>query len=314
MTFGFDKRHLLNADRRPVLATIATANFDHVIKAYQDVLGYKVLNLSTLSAEEASHWKAPSLETARQAFMGPESGAPVYLRFVEIVSVNPKSLSCGWFALEICVRDVEALYRRLVAQGDFKAFAEPKPMPHTDRVYPMQCRGPAGEILFLNQVRGSLPEIDLPIASSDVDHLFIAILSAPDMQASITFYEDLLDMKVNEKLEFPYKTINRVHGLPLDTPHKLTTLGGMRQVALEIDQYPRNSGIPVSLKSDDIREGILMVSFTVEDFRAEITKNSEPHQSLEAAPYTGAESLICFGPGGERVELIKLPNKKADAE
>ena len=158
-------------------------------------------------------------------------------------------------------------------------------------------------------MRGSLPDIDLPIASSSVDHLFIAILSAPDMEFSNEFYCDVLNMTVNERHEIAYKTINRVHGLPMETHHKLSTLGGPRHVGLEIDQYPGLANPPRAITAETISEGILMVSFITETFDL-VPKASiiGPQKNLSVRPYNGAQSVVLLGPAAERTELIKLAN------
>lgn len=308
MNICFDKLHKLNSARHPVMATIATANFNATIKAYQTALGYVLVNRSTLSEVMAGHWGLAELKGARLALLRPKSGAPVFIRFVEIENKEPRGTSCGWFALELCVSDVEALYQHLIKDNEFTPFSEPMPLAFTDRVYPMQCKGPTGEILYLNQVRGSLPDIDLPIANSMVDHLFIAILSAPDMEEANDFYSRVLDMRVNERHEIAYKTINRVHGLPLDTLHKLSTLGGPRHVGLEIDQYPGLANTPRPITAETISEGILMVSFVTTTLDAASEDGIiEPPRIFDTAPYNGVRSVVLFGPAAERTELIELP-------
>ncbi len=307
MSINFDRTNPLNATRHPVMATIATANFDAALSAYQSVLEYELIETTTLSVEMAGHWGLAALAGARLALMRPKSGAPVFFRFVEIANKTPRGPACGWFALEICVRDVEALYQHLIGSKGFTPFAEPMPLAFTDRVYPMQCKGPSGEIIYLNQVRGSLPDIDLPIASSIVDHLFIAILSAPDMEAANEFYSDALDMTVNERHEIAYKTINRVHGLPLETLHKLSTLGGPRQVALEVDQFPGLANTPRAVMAETIGEGILMVSFATKALDdASVETISDQPASFDTVPYNGARSVVLLGPAAERTELIEL--------
>ena len=310
MKIGFEKTNKLNHARQPVMATIATADFDKTIKAYQSALGYNLVEQSVVTRGTARHWGLVGLEGVRLALMQPTSGVPVFFRFVEISNKTPQVPSCGWFALEICVQDVEALYKRLMKKNSgFAPFSEPMPLAFTDCVYPMQCRGPAGEILYLNQVRGSLPEIDLPLASSTVDHLFIAILSATDMEAANEFYCEAMDMKVNERHEIAYKTINRVYSLPLDTLHSLSTLGGPRHVSLEVDQYPGLSNTPRAATFETLKEGILMVSFITETFDAVPERAVvEAPKSFGHAPYNGAESLVLIGPAAERTELIKLPH------
>ena len=157
--------------------------------------------------------------------------------------------------------------------------------------------GPIGEILYLNEVRESLPDIALPIASSEVDHLFISVLSSRDMEASLSFYEDALGVRVNERHEIPYKTINRVYNLPLETQHKLATLGAPGQVTLEIDQAPEQARA-----RPDVYEGVWMVSFTTEKIDASIGR----HKTLLDMPYNGAKVQSLTGPDGERFELIQM--------
>ena len=111
MQIGFDKSHSLNGPRHPVMATIATANFDDSLKGYQSELGYDVVDTGNLSAGMAAQWGLPELTGARTALLRPKSGAPVFFRFIEIeISGQRTEKPLGWFALEICVKDVEALY------------------------------------------------------------------------------------------------------------------------------------------------------------------------------------------------------------
>ena len=306
MPIGFDKNHPLNAPKYPVMATIVTANLDLTLEAYQSVLGYELVTNENLSANMANHWDLADLAGARLAVLQPKSGVPVFLRFLEIEDAERPERPVGWFALEICVSDVEALYDRLIEGDAFQPFAKPMPLAFTDRVYPMQCKGPSGEILYLNQVRGSLPDIDLPIASSFVDHLFIAILSAPDMEGSIEFYSELLGVSVNERHEIAYKTINRVHELPLDTHHKLETLGAPRHVGLEIDEYPSTSERPDFNKPEIISEGILMVSFAMSSVGDLTHSEIRQFEAFDTGPYKGAKSLVIRGPANERIEIIEI--------
>lgn len=310
MTRMFDTDHALNQPRRPVLATLITADLDKSLSAYRDLLDYTVVETCRVTVAMAQHFGAGSLAGNDMAILAPKSGAPVFLRVIEAREARPpQTPQCGWFALEICVQNVEKLYEALKTSGLITPFSPPKPLAFTDRVYPMQCRGPSGEIIYLNEVKGSLPDIDLPIAGSPVDHLFIAILSASDMESASEYYANLLDMTVNERHEIPYKTINRVHGLPLDTLHKLLTLGGRRSTCLEIDQWPAAAGDARPQALSDLSEGIFMVSFTVESLPQNSDNCLGPALTLEGMPYDGAASLITVGPAGERTELIHLAQR-----
>ena len=278
------------------MATIIARDLDKIIVAYTSELGYKTLYDGKVSEDQAEYWNASELDGCKFIILGPESGAPVYIRIIHLPDVAKAEPKAGWFAIELCVKDVEALHEKLESSSYFKPFAPPKMLPFTDKVYPMQCRGASGEILYLNQTRGNLPDIHLPLAQCDVDHIFISILCAGDMEHSLKSYAALLENDINERHEIPYKTINRVFGLPLDTVHKLATLGRPRNVTLEINQAP----VPSDAGSK-LQEGIWMVSFVVENFNLDAQS-----WRLDELPYNGVESQFHIGPDGERIELIKL--------
>lgn len=279
------------------MATIITSNFARTLSGYEADLNYCILYQGTVSEALAAHWQASELTGAKIAIMGPESGAPVVLRFIDYPNAVKAAPRPGWFALEICIQNAAALYEELYKGVSFRPFAKPKPLPFSDALIPMQCKGSAGEIIYLNEIRSSTADIDLPLAQSEVDHLFISVLTAGDMEASHSFYANALGIQVNEHHEIPYKTLNRVFGLPLDTPHKLVTLGQPRRVTLEINQAPK-----AAKKAAGLSEGIWMVTFMAETFDGVIS----PVLTLEDTPYYGARSAIGTGPDGERFELINL--------
>ena len=297
MRFGLDKNHPLNGPYKGVMATLITSDLNRVVKTYEEELDYKPVNKGKLPKVLTDLWQAKELEAAPFVLMVPESGVPVFLRFIEYKKAAKTHRSLGWFALEICVQNAKSLYEKLSKGERFSPFAEPKALPFSNAIIPMQCVGPIGEILYLNEVRESLPDIALPIASSEVDHLFISVLSSRDMEASLSFYEDALGARVNERHEIPYKTINRVYDLPLETQHKLATLGAPGQVTLEIDQAPEQARA-----RPDVYEGVWMVSFTTETIDASIG----PHKSLLDMPYNGAQVQSLTGLDGERFELIQM--------
>lgn len=284
------------------MATIATSKFDAANAAYGAALGYQQIASGPVTTELAHIWGAPAMAGARSVVLAPASGAPVFTRLVERAPASADAPACGWFATEICVEDADALYRRLDEGSGFAPFAPPVALAMSDKIYPMQCRGLSGEILYLNEVRGSLPDVDLPIAQSFVDHMFIAVLGASDLEKSIAFYSRLLGADVRERHTLPYKTINRVFDLPLDTLHDLAVLGENRDAALEIDQSPataRRASV-----SDQLPEGLAMVSFTIAgEFPALDTYLSDARK-IETTPYGGAQARVAIGPDGERTELI----------
>ena len=286
----FSKDNPINRPPCGVLASVITGDLRASVDVYENLLGYKLIEYSDISSELATHWGEPRLANCKSAILGPASGAEIYIRFLEVRDAAPVEPGAGWFALELCVKDVEQLYDQFLKSGQFKPFAPPKPLTFTDKVYPMQCRGPSGEIIYFNQTKGNLPEVDLPIAKSAVDHLFITILTASDIDRSIEFFANLLNMDVLENHEIPYKTLNRTFELPLEQTHKLTTLGRGRRVSLEINQCPVSKPAQQSLT-----KGIWMMSFSVDT----VEEGLKVYKTK-----AGYQSFIKSGPDGEKIELI----------
>ena len=148
MSFGFIQNHPLNAPSQGVMATLIARDLDETVKAYEDELGYKSIHKGKLQKEITDLWHAPELENAKFNLMVPESGVPVFLRFIEYNNAIKANRTTGWFALEICVQNAITLYAKLKKNNRFSPFAEPKALPFSNAIIPMQCVGPIGEILY----------------------------------------------------------------------------------------------------------------------------------------------------------------------
>ena len=291
-----------NSAGRPVIATIGVSDIRLAQSAYCGTLGYECVDAEPVSSAYAKVWGEAGIVGRASRLLRPESGAPVFIRLVEadFDCSGEAPAGTGWFALEVCVQDSAALFEMLSTQDYFEPFAPPKALPFSDMVFPFQCRGRNGELLYLNETRGNLPEIDLPLAASFVDHVFIVVLGASQIDRSTEFYTELLHAKLQESHELAYKTINRVFELPLKTLHKLNTAGTGRNVFLEIDQLPaiaqaegRDIAVPC---------GICCVSFA-------LCVEAEPLGTaarIDDAPYCGGQVSQLFGPDGERIELVMI--------
>ena len=294
----FDKSHPCNESGRPLMATVGVENILDAQAAYVEALGYEVVCDKPVSQEYARLWGDEKIAGCSSRVLRPQSETPVCIRLIETDVSDDATPGPGWFALELCVRDSAVLYEQLCSSDYFQPFAPPTELSFTDKIFPFQCRGSNGEILYLNETRGNLPDIDLPIASSFVDHIFIVILSASDLEKSTDFYEAALAARLQESHEIPYKTINRVFDLPLSTLHKLNTLGTGRNVFLELDQLPGIAAVQQSVAG--VHKGINCVTF-----------NALPNHLLRSdfhscsdAPYHGANVAQLRGPDGERIEVI----------
>ena len=291
-----------NGAGRPVMATIGVSDIEAATAAYCALLGYQCVDEQPISEAYASVWSEAAVTARPSRVLKPESGAPVFIRLVEAEQrvENSPPPKFGWFALEICVQDSAALYETLCAHDYFEPFAPPRVLPFSDMVFPFQCRGRNGEMLYLNETRGNLPELDLPLAGSFVDHIFIVVLGASRIDDSADFYVNLLQNKLQESHELAYRTINRVFDLPLETMHKLKTFGSGRNVCLEIDQFPVQA--KARGPESGITQGICCVSFGAESGG----EHTRPAVSVPEAPYNGRRVSHVFGPDGERIELIVI--------
>jgi len=114
----------------------------------------------------------------------------------------------GWAALEITIRDADALFAGLTA-SPFEIIGPPRPLEGMAAIYPGQVVGPDGEVLYLNEVRSDLSDYDLPRADSFVDHIFIVVLAARDLESSLAFYESALAFERGDRYEIPIEVLNR---------------------------------------------------------------------------------------------------------
>jgi hypothetical protein len=253
---------------------------------------------------EAAAWLAPAVAGARAVVLQPPTGAPVYLRLVE-QQLPPRYMPgthLGWAALEISVKSADAMYERLQARGT-PIIAAPRPLPFTDNLYPMQARGPGGEALYLNEVRGPLPGMDLPIAKCWVDQLFIVVKGCRSMSESLSCYHAWLQTTTGGEWEMPYQVINLGFDLAADTKHKLATVADGANVLFEMDQYPAQA-TPAPVAAGGLVPGISVIGVSVKKLPRNVSWLLAQAKRLHA-PYFGATVGVLRGPDGELLELIE---------
>ena len=283
--------------------TVCVPSIDQALTLYRDIFEQTVVHTGTVGKVEAEAWEAPALTGAKSVVMQPPSGSPVYLRLIE--QPDPAGYQpgthYGWAALELSVKDADAMHTRLLAAGT-PIIAAPKALSFTDMLYPMQARGPGGEAIYLNEIRGDLPSSDLPMAKCWVDRLFIAVMGCRDMKASLEFYHALLGTTTGGEWEMPYSVINISFGLDASTAHKLATISDRRTVLFEVDQYPVKS-TPRPQAKGGLPQGVAMIGVKV-DSLPEGANWVVPPIHRKEAPYLGAMVGVLRGPDGELTELV----------
>jgi catechol 2,3-dioxygenase-like lactoylglutathione lyase family enzyme len=282
--------------------TVSVPDLDEAFKLYRDQYEQRVVETSTVGALEAAAWNAHRLEGARSAVLQPPSGAPVYVRLIE-QPATPGFRSgkhTGWSALELSVKDADAMHVRLVNAG-YEIIAPPKALSFTDKLYPMQARGPGGEAFYLNEVRGSLPTSDLPMAQCWVDQLFIAVMGCQHRQKTLDFYNGLLGTGTGGTWEIEYTVVNQAFDLPAGTITALSTVSDKRIVLFEVDQYPPVA-TPKPVASGYLAPGFAIVGVGAEHAPASVNWASAPATRAHA-PYFGKHVGVVRGPDGELCEL-----------
>lgn len=221
-------------------ATLVVADLARLQQAYA-ALGLVAVAQGKVDAAQSRRWGQPALQGRRILELAPSPGAPTLLRLIELPDAMPRPtrLSHGWLALEILVRDVDALAAALPA-GHFEVVGAPADLELSPAIRAMQLVGPAGEMLYLTQVKAAVPPFDLPLSSAlpagqALGPLFIAVLSTPSREAVLEAIAALSPLSV---LRFDTKVtvLNRALGRPPDARWPLATAQWAGRSLFEIDE------------------------------------------------------------------------------
>lgn len=223
-------------------ATLTVADLDRSIGTYNRFFDYTLMERGVVAADLAKSWGTPASAGRRYAILAPASGVPIYLRFIE-QPPHPDFVplrSFGWAAIEICVQDVLAANARVtVADSPFTVIGPPREIEGLPAIYPMQVRGPDGEIVYLTQIRSDLPAYDLPRATAPIDRLFILVMACSDMRAANRWLEQHAGVAMGREMDIVYTMLATAFGTPMDELYTISTMIHGRDVFLEIDQLPK---------------------------------------------------------------------------
>ena len=285
-------------------ATLTVEDVARTTDIYGRWLGYRTVESGEVSDRLARGWRSPACAGARTAVMQPASGAACYLRFVEQPphpDYRPLR-TFGWAAVELCVTDTDRVADQL-ADSPFEIIGPPKPLDGMDTIYPMQVRGPDGEIVYLTQIRAQPEGYRLRAATSLVDQVFILVLACRDLEATGAWIERTLGWTKGATFEIDYTMINGSFGLPPGTRHPLATLKHESDVFLEIDTYPARA-TPRRRHEDWLPPGVAMASFAVPEL-PDADWASAP-VAREGVVYGGGRAGLLKGPDGALFEIMEL--------
>jgi hypothetical protein len=247
-------------------ATLIVADTAPVVAAYAG-LGLQARVGQRIESAQAAAWGQPALAGGACVWLCGPDGAPL-LRLIEHADATPRPTRTGhgWLALEILVRDVDALAAPAQAAG-FEIVGAPADLEMSASLRAMQLVGPAGEMLYLTQVKAPVPPFELPLstalpAAQALGPLFIAVMSTPSRAAALAACAPLQPAST---LQFETKVtvLNRAFDRPLPTRWPLATVTLAGRCLFEIDEVqdaalvppPRVGALPAGLAWVTLRGG-----------------------------------------------------------
>ena len=281
--------------------TATTPDLAATQSGYTGELGYVVAGSGTVSEQEARAWGTPASAGAEWLLLHPCGQTDFTFRFIhrapEAAFVPMQSF--GWSAAEVVVADVDELGKQLATSSHFSTIGEPMNLSFTDDIRAMQVSGPGGEILYLTQITGEVPGMDLPKARCPVDRTFIVILGAPDIHKLRQYYQATFGIPETPVISSRARVVSRAFQLPPDTEYPISAMPLAGQSLIEVDEFPKQA-IERPGDRDLLPPGISIVTFLVDEFPADACPTK-----LQCDAYRGQETAWLRGPVGEIIELTR---------
>lgn len=293
--------HLLRA------GTVSVRDLAQSRDLYERWLDYETIEQGRIDDALATSWGASGASGAAYAVLQPASKANIYLRLVEAKAVPGfvPLVTYGWAALEFCVRDVLAVNAR-IENSPFEIIGPPRRIEGLDAIYPMQVRGPDGEICYFTQINSDLPGFTLPRAQSFIDHLFINVLASSDMRRAQQWMVRHLGFAIGrESMEIVYTMLAKAFGTPMDQLYTISTMVHGTDVFLEVDQMPA-AATPRAKHAELLPPGVAITTFGVPDLDAVTAPRLSEPQRNASKLYHGQRSVTVADPDGTLFELVEL--------
>ena len=287
------------------MVTLTVEDVAAVAAAYEQWLGYRIVQSGTVSSDLAQLWQAPETAGRAQCLLQPASGEAVYLRLVEAPSVAGYAplRTYGWNAVELLAEDPDALAQHL-ADSPFKIIGAPRNLSFSENIRAMQVKGPANEVLYFTRMGSGKTSFKLGQAQTFVDRPFIIVVGGANIDTLRAFYADQLGMKVSRATAGRISVLSRAFGQDPETPQMLAVTWLPERFGIEIDQYPA-AAIERPQIAGDLPPGIASVSFTLSSLDEVKLPWRHAPQPLDEWPYAGRRAAVTVGLAGEWIELIE---------
>lgn len=269
--------------------TITATGLAEVEAAWTRFMSYRLISRGRLSAAMARSWGAPALAGKPLIILGPESGEPTYLRFIEQATPADYDFSgtYGWNTTEITVQNSDQLYERL-KDSPFEVRRPPATVPTYSYLRAMGAVGPAGERLALTWITETRP--DLAVAKSFVGRCFIAVQGSPDLPASLEFFRTTFG-----------NSASPIRKLPSFDLSVVTLSDGAK---IEIDQHAPG-GRPRDRVPGGLPPGLAIVTFECSSFDRMLNRFISAPIPNALEPYLGKRTATMIGLAGELIELLE---------
>jgi hypothetical protein len=274
------------------LCAVICSDITRASGAYEQHMGLKAGAEFNLDTSTSAALGFPDLAGAPARLLSNSAGR-AWLLQVEYPQAQPRDAlnSFGWLAQEVLVEDVDGLASQL-DDTPFTLLRPPRDLDVSNTIRACQVRGTDGEILYLTQVNGEVEGSQLPQNAQGVDHLFIAVLSTPDREASLHHYEAIAGTR-GTSFETRISVVNQHRGWDLEKRHPIATLQLAGESLIEIDELVDTQAAP-----DGICAGTAAIVF--------YAKGPAPEHALplEQGPLAGYAAVAGIGIAGERYTLL----------
>ena len=284
-----------------MMVTISCSDLEVAREAYCRCLFHEVAGEGQIPEELARLWGLEAVAGAEYALLAPEADDRHFIRLIQ-TEAGPDYrpfTTFGWNAVEIAVSDVDALADSL-ADSPFAVIGPPCDLSFTDKIRACQVMGPAGEILYLTQIKGPVPGFELPRTGRPVAHCFVMILGAADMGGAKTFYCEQLGAADSPVIEARLTVLSAAFGLPREHRHKISALALNPGYLIEVDEFPATA-VNRRQRTGSLPPGIAIVSL---DCNNPPNVRCDKVSGLDSPPYNGKQVGFCKGPCGEMLELV----------
>lgn len=174
-------------------ATRVVADLTRACTRFVEWMDYSIVEMGKVDEDLAAAWLTPASEGRLHALLRPASGAGVYLRFVEGDCGGDDAPRHGWAAIDLCVKDVEAVKRRMQV-SPFEILSPPPSSCALTRS--MRLRGDDLEVLHLTEMLVDGPLHGLPRPQSLIDRPFSMVLACTDLGQTADWLRDVVGLTV----------------------------------------------------------------------------------------------------------------------